>query len=112
MLLKKISSINFAKKIKKTFKGSPKKNSFEGSQEKKFVRGNPHHAPPQRINGQPLIRCSATSIYKAVCLENIHSKDGRFQDSLDSGSDSSKTFDSDSDSNFSLSKRLDSDSTY
>ena len=44
----------------------------------------------------------------------FNTKDGRFRYSLDSGSDSSKTFDSDPDSDSSLVKRLgsDSDSTY
>ncbi len=36
----------------------------------------------------------------------VGTKGGRFQDSLDSGSDSSKTFNSDSDSDSSLLKRL------
>ncbi len=43
--LKKISSVNFGKKIKIAFGGSPKKN---------FVRENQHHAP-QMIYGQPLM---------------------------------------------------------
>ena len=38
MLLKKNSSVNFGKKIKISFGGSPKK--------KNFVRENPHHTPP------------------------------------------------------------------
>ncbi len=39
LLKKKNSSVNFGKKIKISFGGSPKK--------KNFVRENPHHAPPR-----------------------------------------------------------------